>query len=199
MRFCFSFTISINGATLFASRNNQVQAMEIERITTTSHPLYADAIDLYKISFPLHEQREEKSQIAILSNPAYHFDVVCDNEQFVGEILYWEIGDFLYIEHFCVLPSMRNKHYGQNILDALKSKPLILEIDPPIDEISLRRKGFYERCGFVENSYKHIHPPYHKGNVGHELVVMSSPSPLTKTEYDVFHQALCDVVMKNVW
>ena len=28
---------------------------------------------------------------------------------------------------------------------------MILEIDPPVDDISIRRRGFYERSGFVEN------------------------------------------------
>lgn len=143
--------------------------MVFERITTPKHPFYADAVDLYQISFPLHEQREHASQIEILTNPEYHFDVVRDGDTFVGEVLYWNIGNARYIEHFCVLPAMRNKHYGQKILAALQNTPLILEIDPPVDEISIRRKGFYERCGFVANSYVHIHPAYHRGNAGMRL------------------------------
>lgn len=173
--------------------------MVFERITTPEHPLYADAMELYRISFPLHEQREKTSQIEILGNPDYHFDVVCDDDRFVGEVLYWNIGNALYIEHFCVLPSMRNKHYGQKILAALQDRPLILEIDPPVDAISQRRKGFYERCGFVENPYSHTHPPYHKGNAGHNLVVMGSPKLLTPDEYEVFRKALYDTVMKRAW
>lgn len=58
--------------------------MIFERITTPDHPLYADAIDLYKISFPYHEQREKPSQTEILRNPAYHFVVVCDGGAFIG-------------------------------------------------------------------------------------------------------------------
>lgn len=174
--------------------------MKFERITTSKHPLYIDAVGLYKISFPMHEQREAASQIEILKNPAYHFDAVCDNGRFIGEILYWEIEDAFYIEHFCVLPSMRNCHYGQKILAALQQdKSLILEIDPPVDEISQRRKSFYERCGFTENPYPHIHPPYHKGNTGHDLVVMSSPKILTPEEYETFRQVLCEMVMANAW
>lgn len=173
--------------------------MKFERITTPEHPLYVDAINLYKISFPPHEQREEASQIEILRNVTYHFDAVCDDGIFIGEILYWNIGHFLYIEHFCVLPAMRNKHYGQKILATLQEKPLILEIDPPVDAVSRRRKGFYERCGFVENPYPHIHPPYHKGNVGHNLIVMSSPKILTPGEYKIFRQTLRDTIMVNVW
>lgn len=173
--------------------------MKFERITTPEHPLYTDAINLYKISFPFHEQREEPSQIEILGNAAYHFDIVCDDSDFIGEILYWDVGSAFYIEHFCVLPAMRNKRYGQKILAALQDKPLILEIDPPTDAISQRRKGFYERCGFVENPYPHTHPPYHRGNAGHDLVVMSSPSVLTPEAYADFYQTLCDTVMAKAF
>lgn len=62
---------------------------------------------------------------------------------------------------------MRNKQYGQKTLSLLakQGKTLILEIDPPKDDISKRRKGFYERCGFTENFFTHIHPPYHKEEV----------------------------------
>ena len=173
--------------------------MEIHRITQTSDPLYPKALQLYGISFSLHEQREKASQTEILENPAYHLDVICDNGEFVGEILYWDIGGAFYIEHFCVLPAMRNRHYGQKILNAYQSVPLILEIDPPVDEISIRRKGFYERCGFVENPYAHVHPPYHHGNTGHELVIMSSPEKLKPNEYDRFYRYLQSTVMKNVY
>lgn len=133
--------------------------MEIRRITQTSDPLYEQAMALYTISFPFHEQRQALSQSQILQQDAYHFDVICDNGEFVGEILYWDIADALYIEHFCVSPAMRNRHYGQRILSAYQSTPLILEIDPPVDALCLRRKGFYERCGFTENPYAHVHPP----------------------------------------
>lgn len=173
--------------------------MEIHRITQSDSPLYQKAIDLYRISFPFHEQREKPSQLQILQQDAYHFDIICDNGEFVGEILYWDIGGAFYIEHFCVLPSQRNKHYGQKILNIYQATPLILEIDPPVDEVSIRRKGFYERCGFVENPYRHIHPPYHAENHGHELVIMSSPRMLEADEYGCFNHYLQDTVMKDVY
>jgi len=173
--------------------------MNIERITSTTHPLYQKAMELYSISFPAHEQRETRSQEQILTQDAYHFDIICDGGEFIGEILYWEVAGSFYIEHFCVLPSMRNKHYGQKIPAALQDKPLILEIDPPVDAISQRRKGFYERCGFGENPYPHVHPPYHKGNHGHELVVMSCPGKLTAEEYNAFDGYLKREVMWEVF
>ena len=117
----------------------------------------------------------------------------------MGEILYWDIAEALYIEHFCVSPAMRNRHYGQRILSAYQSTPLILEIDPPVDALCLRRKGFYERCGFTENPYAHVHPPYHPGNPGHRLVVMSSPEKLTPDAYERFYRFLLDTVMKHAY
>ena len=73
-----------------------------------------------------------------------------------------------------------------------------LEIDPPIDDISLRRKGFYERAGYRENPFTHVHPPYREGFAGHPLVVMSYPRQLEREEYDRFYQYLCSVVMKTL-
>ena len=173
--------------------------MEIHRITLTGDTLYEKAHQLYSISFPPHEQREDFSQTQILAQEAYHFDVICDQKKFVGEILYWDLGGAFYIEHFCVAPDMRNKHYGQNILNAYQSTPLILEIDPPVNEIAVRRKKFYERCGFTENPYDHVHPPYHRGNAGHELVIMSSPRALQSDEYERFRDFLQNTVMENAY
>lgn len=173
--------------------------MHLQRITTETHPIYPQAIALYKISFPPHEQREAASQAEILRNDAYHFDAIYDGDTFVGEILSWEVAGFRYIEHFCILPEMRNRHYGQRALELLHNQPMLLEIDPPVDEISIRRKGFYTRCGFAENPYPHVHPPYHRGNHGHDLVIMSYPNPLTQSEYDTFFQYLRDTVMKDAY
>ena len=43
--------------------------MTFERIPSPNHPLYANAMVLYGISFPAHEQRETPSQTAILTHP----------------------------------------------------------------------------------------------------------------------------------
>ena len=78
-------------------------------------------------------------------------------------------------------------------------KILLLEIDPPGDVISKHRKKFYERCGFVQNSFSHIHPPYHKENGGHSLLIMSCPKQISQSIFDAFNQYLKNKVMKNVF
>ena len=171
--------------------------MTFERVTGISHPMYDTAMKLYRISFPPHEQREPDSQQSILRDAAYHFSLAYDEAVFVGLVLYWETDDFIYVEHFCILPEMRSRRYGQRILEKLseQGKVIILEIDPPVDEISVRRKGFYECCGFAENPYHHVHPPYHRGNSGHELVVMSSLRQISSAEYENYNQYLNGRVM----
>ena len=93
--------------------------MHFERITDAKHPMYQTAMELYRQSFPLHEQRETSSQEDILRHTDYHFTLCYDESLFTGLVLYWETADFLYVEHFCILPELRSRHYGQHILEEL--------------------------------------------------------------------------------
>ncbi len=175
--------------------------MRFERVTNIAHKMYESALKLYKISFPYYERRESVSQAEILSDEEYHFNLIYDRDVFVGLMLYWETGDFIYVEHFCILPEMRNRKYGQRALKLLvqQGKKVVLEIDPPIDTVSTSRKGFYERNGFAENPFPHIPPPYHKGDGGHNMGIMSYPAKITQTEYDHFNHYLAHHVMVNVF
>ena len=173
--------------------------MEFRRLTTSHGDIYKKARDLYEISFPYHELGEKDSQAGIMENDAYHFNLIFDENTWVGNMLYWETEDFMYVEHFCILPSMRNKRYGEKALEFLNGsgKTVILEIDPPVDDISVHRKAFYERAGFQANAFEHIHPPYHKEYDGHKLVIMSYPNCLSEMEYHMFSDYMKNVVMKT--
>lgn len=175
--------------------------MRFERINDKNHIMYEKAIQLYNSSFPFHEQRENLSRQKILKDNAYNFDLIYDKDLFVGIVLFWETQDFIYIEHFCVCSEHRNKDYGKKILNLLcqRGKTIILEIDPPCDEISIRRKKFYERSGFVENYYKHVHPAYHKAYKGHNLVIMSYPTKINEKQYDCFNEYLSNHIMLDVF
>lgn len=175
--------------------------MRFERLTDCHDPRYETARTLYRRSFPRHEQREAASQAAILAHPAYRFDLIYDGDEFVGLLLCWETDDFIYVEHFCIEPDKRGCRYGSRALELLgaEGKTVILEIDPPIDEISIRRRGFYERAHFRANPYPHVHPAYHADCKGHELVIMSAPAPINQARYDAFNDYLRAVVMKDVY
>ena len=150
--------------------------MHFERLTSADDPRFSATMEGYAVSFPPHEQREPASQRAIMTDPAYRF---------------------IYVEHFFILPHLRGHACGSRALALLggRGKTVILEIDPPADDVSLRRRGFYERAGFHENPYRHVHPPYHAGNRGHDLVVMSYPRAISEEEYRAFADYLAARVM----
>lgn len=172
--------------------------MNIVRLQSADTALFEQAIALYAISFPYHEQRESASQRGIMAHDAYHFGLIHEGGAFAGLILYWETDAFLYVEHFCMLPECRGRGLGSQALALLTQagKTVILEIDPPVDDPAKRRKRFYEKAGFLENPYPHIHPPYHVGFKGHDLVVMSLPRTISQEEYNAFARYLSDVVMR---
>lgn len=171
--------------------------MEFKRLSESEGSLFEKAMELYQISFPAHEQRERASQTRIMTQAAYHFDLIYEGDIWVGMILWWEAEAFRYVEHFCMWPSMRGKGYGQKALALLNApgKTVILEIDPPADAVSVHRKRFYERAGYEANPFLHVHPPYHKENGGHRLVVMSYPARLSEMQYRAFDAYLKQTVM----
>lgn len=168
------------------------------RCRDAGDPLMDAAMALYRRSFPAHELRLWPDQQAVMNDPLYHFGLCLLDGALAGLILYWDFGAYIYVEHFCVEPSMRGHGLGTLILVKLakKGKPIILEIDPLTDDVAVRRKGFYERCGYVANGFAHVHPPYQAANNGHALIVMSHPRALSQAEFDTFTVDLREKVMK---
>lgn len=173
--------------------------MERIRLTDPADPRFGEAFALYEISFPVYERRTRAAQAARLSHPEYHFDLLVEGEQFLGILLFWEAEGFRYVEHFATCPQLRGQGVGARALAQLNSEgiPVVLEIDPPRDGVSIRRQHFYERCGLFSNPYRHVHPPYRAGCQGHPLVVMTSPAPASWEEYDRFAAYLGGTVMED--
>ena len=171
--------------------------MDWTRLIDPGDPRFDGAFALYEQSFPLHERRTRRAQAARLAHPEYRFTLVEEAGRLLGILLYWEGPGFRYVEHFAVSPALRGEGVGSRILARLNGQgtPVILEIDPPVDEISIRRQHFYERCGFAKNPFPHVHPPYRAGFSGHPLVVLSAPEPLSGEVYRAFAAYLAGTVM----
>ncbi|MCR8993707.1 GNAT family N-acetyltransferase [Brevibacillus laterosporus] len=146
--------------------------------------LFNKAFDLYKASFPEHEQRLFEDQIVALNHSEYHCDIILEKDVFVGIIFYWETSEYTYIKHFAIDPGMRGNHVGSRCLQKFYDlhNLVILEIDPPVESISIRRKNFYMRP---------------KQNVPHELVIMSLPRRISEFEYSQFNEYLVKTIMKS--
>lgn len=156
------------------------------------------AFELYQNSFPVYEQRLKIDQIDVLSDGQYHFELVTSDDEFLGILLTWKTTDFVYIEHLAIVPEKRGYNIGSYVLDSLKQapeKPVILEIDPPKDQISIKRKAFYEKAGFIESLLTHRHPPYQNGWEAHELKIMSYPQ-ISDENYLSFKNYLENHIMR---
>lgn len=154
-----------------------------------------DAMRLYLAAFPAKERRTAELHLCALDDPLFTADGIWLDDRFAGILYHWECGDSRYIEHLAVSPELRGRHLGSQILAAFcTARRVILEIEPPEDEISIRRLGFYERAGFVRNPQQYVHPSYAQPFEAHPLVLMSYPDALSDDEARV----LADFVREKV-
>ena len=108
------------------------------------------------------------------------------------------MGRYKYIEHFAIDSKLRGKNYGSRVLKEFcdHNKNVILEIDPPIDEISIKRLNFYLKLGFKLQEFDYTHPSYRKGCKRHSLKIMTFNDNMPKEDYDTFNILLKRDVMK---
>lgn len=175
------------------------QKSSAERIRSADHPAFEEAFALYETAFPLHERRTREKQVGAMGHPEYHFTLIWEGEAFAGILLFWEGPSFRYVEYFAVSEALRGKGLGAEALRLLQGegKDLLLEIDPPVEEVSHGRQRFYEKQGFQANPWSHVHPPYRKDFQGHDLVVMTWPEGWSRERYEAFATYLKGTVMAD--
>ncbi len=176
--------------------------MEAIRLTDINDPLFSPVWEIYQQSFPLSEQRTLEHQQTALRSPDFYFVVYREAETLIGFIGYWEIDDYLYIEHYAINPALRGGGYGSRILQSLiqhTQRTLILEIDDITDDVSMRRLHFYQRLGFVMNPY--LHPlPHYRDESEHQdahLRILTYPHAIDASTYERFCRDLHAIVMKR--
>ena len=131
-------------------------------------------------SFIREEIRDYDSALETLNEESYSIYHALDGDIRVGFMTVWELSGFAFLEHFVTYESFRNKGYGQKALTLLKEKfgRIILEAEPPLEDIQKRRISFYQRNGFRKNDFPYIQPPYRASDTGVGLILMSYPEPL---------------------
>lgn len=173
--------------------------MKLRNIKNSDSLEFKICFDIYEKSFPSFERRLLKNQIDCINNSNYNFDSIIDSDKnVVGFISYWENDKFLYIEHFAIDESQRGKNVGTIILSLIKEKtnlPIILEIDPPIDNISIKREKFYNKLDFTLSKYDYIHPGYKKESEPHILKLMCDKE-IDENLFNDFYDYLTNFVMK---
>ena len=102
---------------------------------------------------------------------------IANSPKALGLLTTWEFADFIYIEHFAIDPALRSQGYGSEALKAFiheQCKPLVLEAEPPTDEMTRRRIRFYERIGLTLYDYPYTQPAYTEESLPVELRLMGT-------------------------
>lgn len=150
-------------------------------------------------SFPKAEIRNFKGQRELLENPHYNVYVLKENSEILAFFAEWENESYRFIEHLAVNEKFRSQGLGSKTLqayNALGSKPVVLEVEPPEDDIQRRRVKFYERNGYHLSSYSYVQPVINEGYESVPLVMMTYPEPLDNEELEHVKNWLDQTVYK---
>ncbi len=170
--------------------------MQFVRLQNQQDKFYEEAIALYERNFIVSERRDADEQRRIMQRFDYHFEIILDANRLCGFILYWETNSFIYLEHLCIHEQFRGRGIGSSALNYLKGKEktIILEVEPIVDEITDRRKVFYESNGFFLNTHKHIQVKYRREDSDVMLLIMTSDREISSGEYDNFYEYMVNNV-----
>lgn len=142
----------------------------LRRITESKSNEYRFTEEILTETFPIDEYRDlDEQRKNCDSNPMFHLMIAEEETRIVGFASYWQFEKFCYIEHLAIEPTLRNRGYGKEILNRLQQSvsAIVLEVEKPVDELTERRIGFYERSGFRLSLEEYIQPAYRKD--GNEL------------------------------
>lgn len=176
--------------------------MEFINYDCATPGLKQEAFDLYLSSFPGHERRSESCHNTAMTDADFVAEIAVKDDTLLALFFYWRNRDMIYIEHIAVNPALRGQNIGSSVLSQFTQQnpnsTIILEIDPPIDDVAISRLRFYSHLGFVQNPYAYTHPSYAIGGYVHELVIMSHGKILTQKEFDDFVSYMRNRVLKYI-
>ncbi|MDO5663805.1 MAG: GNAT family N-acetyltransferase [Bacteroidia bacterium] len=162
--------------------------MEFEKVTPKDSTRWNKVWELYEASFPLAERRKIDDHIRACSDSQFSPISAWEGGELIGLLFYWEWDSYRYLEYLAVNPELRGHGFGSQLLRYLRDTDhtIILEIDPLINELSVRRLQFYERAGFTLTPYRFMHLPYRLESQSQELLILSYPKMITKEQHNDF-------------
>lgn len=172
--------------------------LQIKAITPDDTALWDAFVSLYTESFPECERRPVVS-VERLARESGKFRVNAIEKEgsFAGFITCWDLGEFTYVEHFAIVPSMRSGGLGGEIIDATTAnagKTVILEAETATDEMSRRRLGFYVRHGFAICPQPYRQPAYTPQQSSLPMHILSYGRALDDSEFADIRDTIYETV-----
>lgn len=150
--------------------------------------IFNQVFKLMQKSFPKNEYRNYENQRKLLQNPHYNISPYFnDKNELIAFIAVWDFSSFKFVEHIAVSEACRGMGIGTKIMeDLLKSSrsDVILEIEPPKDEVTIKRLHFYERLGFRLNEFPYFQLPLNRGDKKIPLCILSYPQKITEQKFE---------------
>ena len=162
--------------------------METVKLYTKQNPLtrseYSRLFEIMEYSFPADEHRGFEEQYGEFDKDLFR-SMCIGTDRICGFMNFWELDGFLYLEHFATAKECRNQGLGSVLLKELRkyagNRSIILEVEPPAtSDYAVKRISYYEQRGFFLNDYEYYQPPYNDGDEPIRLLLMSSPSALSR-------------------
>lgn len=172
--------------------------MEFLRIDPEEQEKWNSVWNLYEESFPVSERRKIEDHLLACTDERFFPLSAWDGDRLAGLLFFWEWNGYRYLEHLAVTPELRGQGYGSEMLRYLRDseQTIILEIDPLVNELSVRRLQFYERAGFTLTPYRFVHLPYRLEAQPQELLILSYPRMITKEAHNDFLRFVNDEVIR---
>ena len=156
---------------------SESNAVECRLAHDANDPLLARVEQTYTYSFPENERRDFTLVRRLLAEERrFELYVLLRDGAYVGFITAWRFEGFVYVEHFAIEAAVRNGGIGARAFSRFLKRhadPVVLEVEMPVEEMSKRRVGFYERLEFKLDHHVYFQPPYRPGDDWLEMRLMT--------------------------
>lgn len=172
--------------------------MEFLRIDPNDTVRWDKVWKLYEDSFPLAERRKEEDHLRAYNDDRFFPLSAWEGKELIGLMFFWEWDSYRYLEHLAVNPALRGQSFGSLMLKDLRDSghTIILEIDPLVNDLSVRRLQFYERAGYTLTPFRFMHLPYRLEAQPEELLILSYPRLITKEQHNEFVKFVNEEVIR---
>ncbi|ASK31740.1 N-acetyltransferase [Chryseobacterium sp. T16E-39] len=165
--------------------------MEFLPITSPEDYKIKDIYHSYSTTFPEDERRDWDQFVKLFTNPNVKIISVLHESEAIGYLIFWELSDYIFVEHFEVFEKFRSQKLGSHITGYLfKNHPrIILEIEPAhLGEDAQRRYSFYQKNGFSLIEEMYVQPSYGEGKQPLDLWLLAnySPKDLKKVKEEIY-------------
>lgn len=162
-------------------------------VTDNNQNFFLESI--YTKSFPISERRRFDLMMYLYKNDSnFHVQVAKRGLKAVGFLSFWDLGFFIFAEHFAIDPEVRNEGIGGAIMNAFiakQVKPIVLEVELPTTILSERRIGFYQRLGYkLWDKYFYQQPPYDQEGLPIPMFLMTLGNIDLQNQYTVVKERI---------